>query len=281
MHCRQAEDFTETDLVKIRRNSSSVMLAKDKDKPMAASTDFQHLEAELRSITTAHRRSVLKERPAILELPVDLILNVGDYLPLSALVAFTLTCRTILRIYGVRKWDQLRRSRLAQTQLLDLLEREPGYFILNKPFGYAITLRHLALYFDHKTSTLNRQSISLDHFGHSASITASHLRWARNMTWDDNQPFIPGPNSLDTVIDLEIVPRRVSSRLLLRSNYAITDLTTDKSITLSTLQNLGLEICTHMSTLHRHGPRFDNNLADNLVPVEPQRPTSATFEIGV
>ena len=115
-------------------------------------------------------------RPAILELPVEVFLAIADHLPLSAQVAFTLTCREILRKYGLVKWDDISRFQHQRMRLLHLLEREPGYYVLAKPFGYAITWDHLALYLDQDARNSGSPSISLDHFSHSSSITVPQLK---------------------------------------------------------------------------------------------------------
>jgi hypothetical protein len=99
-------------------------------------------------------------------IPTEIHLAIVDYLPPSAVVALTLTCKRFLHIIGTgRSWEQLRNDHAERSVFYSLLERDlvdyyhrlPAdtqlskrlaiYEALAERFYYAIAWSHLVLAF--------------------------------------------------------------------------------------------------------------------------------------
>ncbi|KAF2623307.1 hypothetical protein BU25DRAFT_425068 [Macroventuria anomochaeta] len=224
------------------RETDEIHETADADKGNVATTVSEGPQAPLavssiREESAATSITEPSPRLAIFTLPLEIFHIVGDYLPLGAQVALMLTCREFLRIYGLEKWDQIRRFHYLRLHLFHFLERKPGYYVLNKPFGYAITRKHLALYFDKEAGYSEGHSISLNNLSHSSTITAPQLDWVQSELRRTNLR-LPSRTPHDTIIDLEVVPRRLPSRLLIRSRTRSQHDPSEPNC-LDDLQNLG------------------------------------------
>jgi hypothetical protein len=206
-------------------------------------------------------------------IPTEIHLCIADFLPAHSLVALTLTCKRLLRIFGTYHHTSLRTTPTSLAAFLRLYERDlPEYYYLDhllhrripgstpthnalvypmRPayttsYNYTITFPHLLL-------ALNRELYGAPHgldlscFSHSTSTT-----------------LVSQTDAADTYpVAVTMTPKIVTDRFLLRTTYSISP-SEDAALRFAPLSALDLRICRHSSTTERSSPWYDNSLAQTL-----------------
>ena len=218
-------------------------------------------------------------------IPTEIHLTIADYLPLSSRVALTLTCKRLLEeVYGTKNWKLLRdksdkgRERaefllLLERDLVDYYHRSfgetslkkrlpastPQNYIKNSPdhyqdeHAYLVLLEHFqyAISWPHLVLALKRDKYGS---GHGLSLDTFKYNGTRTFV-SDGTPVRP------YTVDLDIEPRIVNARLLLRCTYQIRHAPSWEVIDLSELLDIKLSLCKHISTQARREPGYDDALS--------------------
>jgi hypothetical protein len=216
---------------------------------------------------------VLTARQPILgpNVPTEIHLAIAEHLPQSAVVALALTCKQFFNTFGTNL-NSCGYPRSERSEFLSLLERdlvdcyhrvpsdnrlkkrdatstpqtlapaqhgpECAYKILANRFNYTITLSHFAL-------TLKRDAyggehgIALDSFHYRASRTLEPLQQSQKDRFH---------------VDLEVTPKIVAARFLLRCNYHIYRKGGAKPMQMHELSSFDLHLCRHVGTQHYSFP---------------------------
>jgi hypothetical protein len=209
------------------------------------------------------------------DIPKEIYLCISDHLPLHSIVALILSNKRLFYTYGNNYNASLNTNPGELAAFLLLLERDledyfyshpilrsrrsgstpknynkeystssPAYSVLTENFKYTLTQSHLHLALKHHSYGLPH-GLPLSAFVHrtratiSSEIDCSHI----------------------LAIDLSIVPRIVSSQLLLRCTYIIMDATFAGD-----LEDFDLALCRHTSTSTHNNAWFGRTLSSQLEP---------------
>jgi hypothetical protein len=200
------------------------------------------------------------------------------------MVALTVTNKHLSYIYGNKHFTTLNTNPKELTAFLLLLERDledhyyshallrkrtpcstpknysqeypsanPAYHVLTKNFEYTLTQSHLHL-------ALKHHSYGLPHGLPLSALTHSKLATISSE--------IDCSHTL--AIDLSIIPKIVSERLLLRCTYSI-----PAAASAGDLEDFDLALCRHISTSTHNNAWFGRTLSSQLEP-HPRRGDSCT-----
>jgi hypothetical protein len=206
-------------------------------------------------------------------IPTEIHLCIADFLPAHSLVALTLTCKRLLRIFGTYHHTSLRTTPTSLAAFLCLYERDlPEYYYLDHLLRRRIpgsTPTHNALAYPTRPAYVTE---------YDYTITFPHLLLALNRELHgaphglDMSAFV---HSTTTTLVLQtdaantyplsvaIEPKIVADRFLLRTTYSISA-SPATTLRFASLSALDLRICRHSSTTERSSPWYDDSLAQSL-----------------
>jgi hypothetical protein len=205
-------------------------------------------------------------------IPTEIHLAIVKHLPLSAVVALTLTCKRFLNIVGTRKsWEQLRNNHSERSVFYSLLERDlvdyyhrlPADTQLSKRLAIS-TPRDFKLW--HYPRDLIYAALA-ERFGYT--IAWSHLMLAfkcggggialEGFHLDTTKPLAPeaGSGVRSCSVNLVVTPKIVAGRLLLGCKYRIsrdTLLARPGKVPIEELKQFKLRLCRHVATEYERSP---------------------------
>ncbi|KAF2713121.1 hypothetical protein K504DRAFT_461701 [Pleomassaria siparia CBS 279.74] len=191
---------------------------------------------------------------------VEILKNIASYLPISSVVALTLTCKLLTKIIGTTSWYAVRNNSIASVErlrLLKLLDRENPLWWTENYLRYPITNVNGQVKPPHFSSDNGYFKVLVTEFNQgSTDVTASIT---------DPHGHLVHQASIHLLISAKIV----AGFLLLRCVYKLSSDRIDR-LEFHNLIEANPDICRHTGTRTKNNTWSDDTLATFLVPTSYQ-----------
>jgi hypothetical protein len=203
------------------------------------------------------------------KIPTEIHLAIVSYLPLSAVIALTLTCKRFLHIIGTSKsWEELPNVHPGRSVFYSLLERDLTGYYHRWPTDTCLSKRH---------SMPTPKNFVQEHYPKDYAYAALAERFDYTIAWshvallfkrgpgglaldgfhpDVTKPLVPvyGSEAHSCSVNLVVTPKIVDERLLLGYQYRITPDTRPAKMSIEELRHFDMSLCRHVSTQVQRSP---------------------------